>query len=175
MKKIYTVTAYLSAGTIRLAPNYGTPDGFGNYTFYPGFSSKEEAENALVGDEFCGIPFEIVPEWTDEVGKEIIGRAENGRWCPVTVKKIMDALFERIDGVEEDVWDFSFLCKNQLCSLTVTQDDTLLFQVEDLEGNYKEKEIDFNPCWYEIHTFRPYLYGFRMAYDCANVFMELLK
>ena len=176
--KIYTVIAHLSNGDVLITPNRKWHDQHGGLKYYPGFFSKEEAKKVVSMHNIPGVSFEIVPRWTEEAGEEIIERAENGRWCPMTVEKLTYAIRHRIDSIKDDYAYFpSFLCKDKLCDIHIDDDEdgTIQLHVEDLEGNVKEADLETTMRDYIHCDFAPYVHSWELARDCAEGFFELLK
>lgn len=179
MKKIYYMIAHLSNGDVRISPNRSTyvNDSF-NRIDLPGFLNVEEAQRAVDAhkETFPGVEIEIVPKWWNMDGsrEEIIFKAENGRWCPVTIEKLKDAIREKLDATTEDSDCIEFLCKNKLCRIYIDDEGNYHFEVEDLNGEVKEKTIPINLDWFYLYTFKPTL-SWTFHAEAAKIFLELLK
>ena len=178
MQKIYCVTAHLPNGDVRISQNRPTYDNNLNRVDVPGFFDVEEAQRAVDAykETFHGVDIEIVPKWWNMDGsrEEIIDKAENGRWCPVTIEKLKDAIREKLNATTKDSDDIEFLCKNKLCRIYIDEEGNYHFQVEDLNGEVKEKTLPINLDWFCLHNFRPYL-NWTFLQDAAKIFLELLK
>ena len=180
MKKIYCVIAHLSDGDVLISPNrrslcFGF-EGKDRMVILPGFQDIEEAQATVEAHKatFPGVKFEIVPKWWGFDVHDIILKAENGRWCPVTREKLQEAVWNKTQAVDEDTLDIEFLCKNKLCSISIDEDRKYHFTVEDPDGEVKEKILPFNPHWFSLYSFKPALeYSFCM--EAATIFLELLK
>ena len=180
MNKIYYVIAHLPNGDVRIAPNRPTYDfNLDRVVELPGFLDVEEAQRAVDAykEAFPGVDIEIVPKWWNMDGsrEEIISKAENGRWCPVTVEKLEDAIRKKLDATTEDSDCIDFLCKNKLCRIyTDDEEGNYHFEVEDINGEVKEKTLPINLDWFNLYNFRPYL-NWTFLQDAAKIFLELLK
>lgn len=178
MNKIYCVIAHLPNGDVRIAQNRPTYDfDLDRVVELPGFLDAEEAQRAVDShkESFPGVEIEIVPKWWNMDGsrEEIIGKAENGKWCPVTIEKLKDAIREKLDAVAEDCDCIDFLCKNKLCRIYIDEGN-FHFEVEDINGEVKEKTLPINLDWFHLDIFRPYI-NWTFLQDAAKIFLELLK
>ena len=181
MQKIYYVIAHLTNGDVRIARNrasYVAGQRRDMFVDLPGFLNVEEAQRVVDAykETFHGVDIEIVPNWWNMDGsrEEIIDKAENGRWCPVTVEKLEDAIRKKLDATTEDSDCIDFLCKNKLCRIYTDEEGNYHFQVEDLNGEVKEKTLPINLDWFNLYTFKPTL-CWRFSMEAAKIFLELLK
>ncbi len=181
MQKIYYVIAHLPNGDVRIARNrasYVVENRRGMFVDIPGFLDIEEAQKVVNTNKetFPGVEIEIVPKWWNMDGsrEEIIGKAENGKWCPVTIEKLKDAIREKLDATTEDSDCIEFLCKNKLCSIYIDEEGNYHFEVEDINGEMKEKTLPVNLDWFNLYNFKPYL-NWTFSQEAAKIFLELLK
>lgn len=181
MKKIYLVIAHLSNGDVLISPNRTSYlfdfKGEDKAVILPGFQTIEDAQAAVEAHKanFPDVELEIVPRWWgfDLSREEILCKAENGRWCPVTVEKLKDAIRKKLDTTTEDSDCIEFLCKNKLCCIYIDEEG-YHFQVQDLNGDIKEKALPINPDWFILYSFKPTL-SWTFSQDAAKIFIELLK
>lgn len=179
MNKIYYVIAHLPNGDVRIAPKRPTYDfNLNRVVELPGFLDVKEAQRTVDThkESFPGVEIEIVPKWWNMDGSrgEIIGKAENGKWCPVTIEKLKDAIREKLNATTKESDGINFICKNKLCSIYIDEEGNYHFEVEDINGEVKEKTLPINLNWFNLYTFKPTL-SWTFLQDAAKIFLELLK
>ena len=180
MEKIYLVIAHLSDGDVLISPNRRSLcfdfEGKDRMVILPGFQDIEEAQATVEAHKatFPGVNVEIVPKWWGFDVHDIILKAENGRWCPVTREKLQDAIRDKAESTTEDSDCIEFLCKNKLCRIYIDEEGNYHFEVEDLNGEVKEKTLPINLDWFNLYTFKPTL-SWTFHNEAAKIFLELLK